>query len=109
MVAAVLVGLFNLTLLTVFRSAIPGLFTKDQEVITLVANVIPICGILQIVDAISAMSHGILRGIGRQSIGGYTNLFSYYVIALPIAFALAFGLGWQLQGLWTGCTIGLGV
>lgn len=73
------------------------------------ANVLPICGVLQVVDAIAAMSHGLLRGIGRQSIGGYTNLFSYYVIALPLAFTLAFGLDWRLQGLWAGCTIGLGV
>lgn len=109
LVAAVLVGLFNLTLLTTFRAAIPGLFTNDVEVISLVSAVLPICGALQVVDAIAAMSHGLLRGIGRQSIGGYTNLFSYYVIALPLAFALAFGLGWKLQGLWTGCTIGLGV
>lgn len=73
------------------------------------ASVLPICGALQIVDAVAAVSHGLLRGIGRQAVGGYTNLFSYYVVALPLAFALAFGLGWQLRGLWTGCTIGLGV
>lgn len=98
-----------MTLLTSLRSFLPALFTDDKELIGLVASVLPICGALQVVDAIAAVSHGLLRGIGRQAVGGYTNLFSYYVIALPVAFALAFGLGWQLQGLWTGCTIGLGV
>lgn len=109
LVAAVLVGLFNMTLLTTFRASIPGLFTTDPEVVALVSQVLPICGALQLVDALAAMSHGLLRGIGRQSVGGYTNLFSYYVVALPLAFALAFGLGWRLMGLWAGCTVGLGV
>lgn len=105
--AGILVGLFNTTLLTTGRHVIPRLFTNDDEVAGLVTSMLPILGVLQIVDAIAAVSHGLLRGIGRQDIGGYTNLFAYYVIALPISFATAFGLGWELKGLWTGCTIGL--
>ena len=48
-----------------------------------------------------------LRGLGRQSIGGYVQLICYYVIALPISFATAFGLGWGLWGLWSGVAVGL--
>lgn len=62
---------------------------------------------MQVFDGLSAGAHGILRGIGKQSIGGPANLIAYYVISLPISLWLAFGLGWQLEGLWLGVTVGL--
>lgn len=100
-------GLFNLTLLSVFRYQIPLLFTQDGEVIRLVAQTLPICAVMQLFDGMAAVSHGLLRGIGRQGFGGYANLVCYYLVALPISFGLGFGLDWQLNGLWFGVTIGL--
>jgi len=65
------------------------------------------CAVLQIFDALAAISHGLLRGIGRQSVGGYMNLFSYYFVALPLSLSTAFCLGWKLAGLWFGMCAGL--
>lgn len=62
---------------------------------------------MQVFDGLGAGAHGILRGIGKQSIGGPANLIAYYVISLPLGLALAFGLGWGLKGLWIGVTVGL--
>ncbi|KAJ4297406.1 hypothetical protein N0V88_004327 [Collariella sp. IMI 366227] len=109
LVAGSLAGLFNLTLLGSLRFSLPYLFTKDAEVAAIVSHVLPICAVLQLFDSLAAMSHGLLRGIGRQGIGGYTNLFSHYCVALPISFATGWGLGWKLEGLWFGVTIGLAV
>ena len=53
--------------------------------------------------------NGILRGLGRQQFGGYVQLFCYYVIAMPVSFGTAFGLGWGLWGLWTGVAVALGL
>lgn len=106
-VGGVIVGLFNVTLLSVFRHQIALLFTQDPEVIRLVAQTLPVCAIMQLFDGMAAVSHGLLRGIGRQEIGGYVNLLAYYVVALPISFSLGFGLGWNLVGLWMGVTFGL--
>lgn len=103
----VIIGAFNVTLLSVFRYQIPRLFTPDPEVIDLVANVLPIVAVMQLFDGMAAVSHGLLRGIGRQEFGGYANLAIYYIVAVPISFGLAFGLGWELKGLWLGVTIGL--
>ncbi|KAK3393398.1 mate-domain-containing protein [Podospora didyma] len=107
LVAGCLVGLFNMTLLSSLRFKLPFLFTKDEEVAGIVSDVLPICAVLQIFDSLAAISHGLLRGIGRQAIGGYTNLFSYYLVALPVSFATGWRLGWKLEGLWFGVTIGL--
>lgn len=71
------------------------------------SRVLPVCAVLQLFDSLAAVSHGLLRGIGRQGIGGYSNLFSYYFVALPISFATGWGLKWKLEGLWFGVAVGL--
>ncbi|KAL8817234.1 MAG: hypothetical protein Q9223_003901 [Gallowayella weberi] len=107
--ASVVVGLFNVICLSSLRGYIPRLFTSDPEVIELVANVLPLCAAFQLFDALAACCNGILRGLGRQEIGGYVQLFCYYAIAMPVSFSLAFGLGWGLYGLWTGVALALGL
>lgn len=97
----------NFTLLTTLRYQLPRLFTNDEEVIALVAKTMPILAGMQVFDGLATVSHGLLRGMGRQSFGGYVNLFVYYVIALPISIGTGFGLDWKLSGLWFGVTLGL--
>jgi len=109
LVAGCLVGLFNMTLLRTFSHKLPYLFTKDEEVAAIVTKTLPLCALMQMFDSLAAISHGVLRGIGRQGIGGYTNLGSYYLIALPISFSTGWYLDWKLEGLWTGVTVGLAV
>jgi MATE family multidrug resistance protein len=92
-----------------FRYQIPRLFTPDPEVIEIVATVMPLVAGMQLFDGMATVSHGLLRGIGRQEFGGYANLVIYYFVALPISFGLGFGLGWGLKGLWFGVTVGLGL
>ncbi|KAJ9644718.1 hypothetical protein H2201_006129 [Coniosporium apollinis] len=107
MVAAVFIGLLNMVLLSSLRNWIPQLFTGDEGVIRLVASVLPLCAAFQLFDALTANCNGILRGLGRQEIGGYVNLFAYYAVAMPISFGMGFGLGWGLHGLWAGPAIAL--
>ncbi|KAM7218003.1 putative transporter [Rhypophila decipiens] len=108
-VAAFVVGTFNLTLFVTLRRILPGVFTDDKSVIDIASRVILVCAVMQIFDSLAAVSHGILRGLGRQAIGGYANLFSYYMVALPVSLSTAFWLGWELSGLWAGLVAGLAV
>ena len=137
MVAACCIGIINVTLLSSLRAYIPQLFTDDKDVIDLVASLLPLCAAFQLFDALAANCNGILRGLGMQHVGGYVNLFAYYVVslvppttqfrgptspflfraglltpfqvALPIGFGTGFGLHWGLHGLWFGPAIGLGL
>ena len=102
-----IVGFFNLTIFTSLRFSLPLLFTEDPVVIGLVAKVLPTVAVMQVVDSLAAGAHAMLRGIGKQSIGGPANLISYYVISLPLSLAMAFWLDWKLEGLWYGVTFGL--
>ncbi|EFY93500.1 hypothetical protein J3458_002075 [Metarhizium acridum] len=106
-VLASILGALNVTIFSSLRFHLPILFTNDPEVIKIVASVLPLVAVMQLFDGLGAGAHGLLRGIGKQSIGGPANLISYYVISLPISLGLAFGLGWNLDGLWIGLTVGL--
>lgn len=104
---AIIVGVFNMVLLSSLRSYIPRLFSSDADVIEIVAEVLPLCAAFQLFDAIAAVTNGILRGLGRQEIGGYIQLFCYYAIAMPISMGTTFSLGWGVMGLWTGVALAL--
>ncbi|KAF3357248.1 hypothetical protein VdG1_05906 [Verticillium dahliae VDG1] len=79
----------------------------STKVVEIVAAVLPICAAMMVFDGLSTGAHGLLRGIGRPSVGGYAGISVYYLIALPVSLGTAFGLGWKLSGLWFGVTIGL--
>lgn len=104
---AVIVGLLNMVLLSVLRDYIPMLFSSDAEVIEKVAEVLPLCAAFQLFDALASNCNGILRGLGRQEVGGYIQLFCYYVIAMPISIGTTFWLDWGVMGLWTGVALAL--
>ncbi|KAH9887187.1 MATE efflux family protein [Xylariomycetidae sp. FL2044] len=105
--AGCMIGLFNLSLMSSLRYRLPRLLTDDEAVIEIAARVLPVCAFMQVFDGLACVSNGLLRGIGKQSIGGYANLVAYYLIALPLSFAAALGLDWKLAGLWAGTTVGL--
>ncbi|KAL3952637.1 hypothetical protein ACCO45_012580 [Purpureocillium lilacinum] len=112
-VVVVVLGLIVTTLCTVLTAAlryhIPYWFTDDMEVVSIITKALPIVMVMQFFDATSAISHGLMRGIGYQEFGGYLNLVAYNLIAIPISFSTAFLLHWQIYGLWTGIAVGLGM
>lgn len=106
---AVIAGAFNVILLSSLRYTLPRLFSSDEQVIYLVAQVLPLCAAFQLFDALAANCNGLLRGLGRQSVGGWVQLLCYYMVAMPISFGTTFGLNWGLHGLWSGVAIALGL
>ena len=106
---ALIIGVFNVILLSALKDYIPYLFTSDEEVVRLTSAVLPLCAAFQLFDALAALCNGVLRGLGRQHFGGYVQLFCYYVIAMPISFGTTFGLNWGLFGLWSGVALALGL
>ena len=73
-------GLLNMTLLTVFRNHIPKLFTDDMDVRAAIVMVLPIFAGFQLFDAGVANVNGILRGMGRQVLGGRVNMSCYFLV-----------------------------
>lgn len=106
-VSSVFFGAFNGLFMFFTRHYIGRLFSSDPDVIAMVADVTPIVALYQINDGISAVTGGVLRGQGRQSISGWTNLALYYGIALPLGLYLAFNKGMKLFGIWIGIVFAL--
>lgn len=74
-------GLINMVALLSLRNYVPYLFTNDEEVALLASRVLPVNAAFQLVDSIAAQCNGLLRGLGKQEIGGYINLFAYYAVS----------------------------
>ena len=105
-----LIGIFDLTLFTSLRHVVPPIFTPDPDVQTIIAKVIPVVAAAQFFDSTTALSNALLRGLGRQKIGGWLNLGIYYLVAVPLSLFLTFGPAKMgLAGLWIGPCSGLGL
>ncbi|KAF2728365.1 MATE efflux family protein [Polyplosphaeria fusca] len=100
-------GAIDAALIASLRNVLPKAFTEDSEVIEIASGVMIVLAIFQMFDSTTALANSVLRGLGRQTIGGYVNLFVYYVVALPLSLFLCFGKPHlELAGLWTGCVTG---
>lgn len=103
------ISLFNFFALYIFQTPLAHLFTKDQEVIAIIKDIMWLVALMQISDATNANSAGCLRGQGQTKIGGIVNLVSYYLIGIPLSIYLSFFSPWKgsLDGLWIGTTVAL--
>ena len=78
---SIIVGVFNLVILSSLRMYIPWLFTSEADVVELAAATFPVNAAFQLFDAFATECNGLLRSLGKQAFGGYVNLFAYYVVS----------------------------
>jgi multidrug resistance protein, MATE family len=79
-------GAFNMVALTTLRNYIPKLFTDEADVTELIVKTVPLFATFQLFDALVANCSGLLRGMGRQKIGGWVNVICYYGVSYRGAF-----------------------
>lgn len=104
------IGIMDIIIFTSLRHVIPVVFTDDPVVRRLIASVIPVVAAVQFFDATTALSNALLRGLGRQHVGGWVNLAVYYLFSVPLSMFLTFGPPkLELEGLWIGPCAGLGL
>ena len=111
-IAGIIIGTaFMCASALVFRLFPGGLaraYTGDVAVVTLAATLIPIAGVFQVFDGIQAVAAGVLRGIGDTHAPAVINVVGFWLIGLPVSWALAFRMGGGAVGLWWGIVVGLG-
>uniref|UniRef100_A0A7S3V5B3 Polysaccharide biosynthesis protein C-terminal domain-containing protein n=1 Tax=Chaetoceros debilis TaxID=122233 RepID=A0A7S3V5B3_9STRA len=86
---------------------IASLFSKDEEIVDLVASLIPLSCIFMLGDAVQANTGGALRGLGRQKLVLLLNILGFWLLAVPFGAVLAFATNIGVRGLWWGFTVGL--
>ena len=109
-VVIVVIGVFDIVLLTSLRHLIADAFTNNPAVKVIIVQVLPIVAAAQLFDALCVMSNALTRGLGRQKIAGWVNLSVYYLFGVPLSLFLTFGPAKAgLIGLWVGPLCGLGI
>jgi len=97
------------TLFVTLRGVLGTIFTDDAQVLALAAGVFPIAAAFQLFDGTQVVGAGILRGMGATRPVAVFNFVGYYLLALPLAWWLAWERGLGLRGLWWGLALGLAV
>jgi MATE family multidrug resistance protein len=85
------------------------IFTTDAAVVAIVESVLPIVLIYIVADGIQSALTGVLKGVGKQKIGGPIVVFSYYAVGLPVSYLLAFRGNFGVIGLCVGTTVGTAI
>lgn len=97
------------TLFIVLRFALPSLYVDERSVISTAATLLIIGAAFQISDGLQAVGLGVLRGLRDVKVPTLVTFVSYWVIALPLGYLLAFPLGWGVNGVWIALSVGLTV
>ncbi len=82
---------------------------NNAPVIPLAVSFLFLAALFQIFDGAQSVGSGMLRGLQDTRVPMLFAAFGYWGIGMVVAVALAFGLGWQGVGIWTGLASGLAV
>lgn len=93
----------------VFPRQLARVYSSEVGVVAVAAVLIPLAGVFQVFDGLQAVAGGILRGLGETRVAMLVNLFGYWLLGLPVSYALGFSSGWGPEGLWWGLVLGLAV
>ncbi len=90
-----------------FSRVIAGLFVVDPAVLSLAASLLVIAGVFQVVDGTQIVAMNALRGLGDVHVPMGIAVFSYWMMALPLAYLLTFHANFGPPGIWMGLALGL--
>jgi MATE family multidrug resistance protein len=83
------------------------LFSADAAVTATGVSLLAIAAAFQLFDGLQGVTTGVLRGAGDTRTAAASNLAGHWLLGLPIGYALCFGFGWGVRGLWVGLSVGL--
>ncbi|MCG8578468.1 MAG: MATE family efflux transporter [Bacteroidales bacterium] len=89
------------------RNLLPYLFTTNDTVIKLAAQMLIVCSVFQLVDGIQIILAGTLRGFADARIPAVFTFISYFIISIPFSYLSAFIWGYGAVGIWFGFPVGL--
>ncbi len=82
-----------------------GLFTSSDAVVVAGIGALAVIGLGQPAQAAIFALGGALRGAGDTRYPLVVSLFNWFLVRLPLAYVLAFPLGYGLVGIWMGVTV----
>ncbi|MEO6302703.1 MAG: MATE family efflux transporter [Bacteroidia bacterium] len=99
-------GAFGLLFLA-FSTILPLGFSDEKEIIDLASKLLIIAAMFQLFDGIQVTAIGALRGLEDVKYPTIITLIGYWVIALPLAYLLAFTFKMETVGIWIALLVSL--
>jgi len=96
---------FSAVLTGIFAKQLAAAFTPDIELIQVCIPVIYVLCFFQVFDGLQVTLSGIFRGLKQTQIVMYSNIISYWIIAFPLGYMLAFKFNMMLKGFWCALAI----
>jgi MATE family multidrug resistance protein len=90
-----------------FPEPLAHLMGTPSQVMPLVVPLLMVCAVFQISDGIQGVGAGVLRGAGETRFTFVANVVGHYLVGLPVALLLGFGLKLGVVGIWWGLCAGL--
>ncbi|MGR3521250.1 MAG: MATE family efflux transporter [Paracoccus sp. (in: a-proteobacteria)] len=76
-------------------------------IVSLGVTLVMYAALFQLTDALQVVAVGFLRGVHDTRVPMWIAAFSYWAVGMPVAWGLAFPLGFGPVGLWLGLCAGL--
>lgn len=87
-----------------------SLYIRDNPtVMRIAASLVIMAGFFQLSDGVQVVALGGLRGLSDVNVPTLMSLFSYWGVALPMSYVLAFPFGLDAVGVWIGLLAGLSI
>ncbi|WP_410218150.1 MATE family efflux transporter [Paracoccus sp. (in: a-proteobacteria)] len=80
---------------------------QAPAIVALGSTLLMYAALFQLTDAFQVIALGFLRGVQDTRVPMWIAGFSYWAVGMPVAWALAFPLGYGPAGLWLGLCVGL--
>lgn len=94
-------------LLLILRNYLPLAFSSEHAIVSLASRLLIIAAMFQLFDGLQVTVIGILRGLEDVKAPTIITLVGYWVIALPLAYFLAFSLHLETVGIWIALLVSL--
>lgn len=100
-------SLLTAACILLFREQIAGMYTSDPDVLRLTQHFLIYALFFQLSDAVAAPIQGALRGYKDVNYTLAAAFISYWVIGLPVGYAVGTFTGLGAYGYWIGLIAGL--
>jgi MATE family multidrug resistance protein len=81
--------------------------SQGAEVARLAVAYLMFAAFFHLFDALQVMGQMCQRGLKDANVPMWIAGLSYWLVGFPVAWILAFSMGWQGTGVWTGLTVSL--
>ncbi|KAK4751660.1 hypothetical protein SAY87_020458 [Trapa incisa] len=103
---SLMIGIVSAIIILATKDHFAVIFTDSVRMQKAVSKLAYLLGITMILNSVQPVISGVAVGGGWQALVAYINLFSYYVIGLPLGFVLGYKTDLKVKGIWLGMIFG---